>query len=124
MGITDEQAAALVRSDKIDILVDLAGHTAGNRMLLFARKPAPVQVSWIGYPNTTGLPTVDYRIVDNYTDPPGMTDPFYTEKLIRMPESFLCYQPEKDCPEIDPSSVPEIRACNIRFFQYHIEGNP
>jgi protein O-GlcNAc transferase len=98
----DEQVAALIRNEGIDILIDLAGHTGHNRMLLFARKPAPVQVSWLGYPNTTGMKTVDSRIIDGYTDPPGLTDPFYTEKLIRMPKSFLCYQPEQESPEPGP----------------------
>jgi protein O-GlcNAc transferase len=99
-GMPDGQAAELIRKDGIDILVDLAGHTGYNRMLLFARKPAPLQVSWLGYPNTTGLKTIDYRIVDGYTDPPGLTDPFYTEQLVRMPESFLCYMPDSDSPEV------------------------
>jgi protein O-GlcNAc transferase len=118
VGMTDEQAAALVRSDKIDILVDLAGHTSCNRMLLFARKPAPVQASWLGYPNTTGLPTMDYRIVDNYTDPPGMTDPFYTEKLMRMSETFLCYHPEKDSPEVGP--LPALRSGHVTLGSFNI----
>jgi predicted O-linked N-acetylglucosamine transferase (SPINDLY family) len=118
VGMTDAQIAALVRSDRIDILVDLAGHTGYNRMLLFARKPAPVQVSWLGYPNTTGLKAVDYRIVDGYTDPPGLTDPFYTEKLTRMPESFLCYQPEQDSPEIGP--LPSLQAGHITFGSFNI----
>ncbi len=99
-GMSDELAADLIRKDGIDILMDLAGHTGYNRMLLFARKPAPVQVSWLGYPNTTGLSTIDYRIVDGYTDPPGLTDPFYTEQLVRMPESFLCYLPDNNSPEV------------------------
>jgi protein O-GlcNAc transferase len=118
VGKTDEQAAGLVRSDKIDILVDLAGHTGNNRMLLFARKPAPVQISWLGYPNTTGLAAVDYRIVDNYTDPPGLTDQYYTEKLLRMPECFLCYQPEQDSPEIGPP--PSQQKGSITFGSFNI----
>ena len=100
VGMSDEDVSELIRKDKIDILVDLAGHTAGNRILLFARKPAPVQVSWIGYLATTGLSTMDYKIVDDYTDPTGKTEQFYTEKLIRLPESFLCYLPDKDSPEV------------------------
>ena len=99
-GMPDQEVADLIRSDGIDILVDLAGHTAHNRLLVFARKPAPVQVTWIGYPATTGLSSVDYKIVDSQTDPPGLTEQFYTEKLIRMPESFLCYLPEKESPDV------------------------
>src|SRR5262249_43590544 len=85
-GLSDAQAAELIRGDGIDILVDLSGHTAGNRMLVFARKPAPVQVTHFGYPNTTGLTTIDYRITDAHADPPGMTEAYYTEELIRLPE--------------------------------------
>jgi protein O-GlcNAc transferase len=112
-GIPDDKVAELMRKDGIDILVDLAGHTAHNRLLLFARKPAPVQVSWIGYPATTGLSSMDYKIVDKYTDPPGMTEQFYTEELIRMPESFLCYLPEKDSPEV--SALPALASGHITF---------
>jgi protein O-GlcNAc transferase len=100
VGMSDENVAKLIRDDKIDILIDLSGHTADNRMLLFARKPAPVQVSWIGYPATTGLSNMDYRIVDSYTDPPGITEQFYTEKLLRLPDSFLCYRPPDESPQI------------------------
>ena len=100
VGMPDPQVAGMIRKDCIDILVDLAGHTGPTRILLFARKPAPVQVSWIGYPNTTGFTTMDYKIVDRITDPQGMTEQFYSEKLIRMPESFLCYLPDRDSPEI------------------------
>jgi predicted O-linked N-acetylglucosamine transferase (SPINDLY family) len=86
-------------------------------MLLFARKPAPVQVSWIGYPVTTGLATIDYKIVDNYTDPPGMTEQFYTEQLIRMPESFLCYLPYEDSPDI--STLPALSSGCITFGSFN-----
>lgn len=104
-GLPDEKVLSLIRQDNIDILVDLAGHTGYNRMILFAQKAAPVQVTWIGYPATTGLSAMDYKIVDAYTDPPGMTESYYTEKLIRMPESFLCYLPPKDSPEAgDPAA--------------------
>lgn len=96
-----EKVSEIIRNDRIDILVDLSGHTAGNRMLLFAGRPAPVQVTWIGYPATTGLSSMDYKVVDWFTDPPGMTEHFHTEKLVRMPETFLCYLPERDAPAVN-----------------------
>jgi predicted O-linked N-acetylglucosamine transferase (SPINDLY family) len=117
-GLSDEQAAELIRNDRIDILIDLAGHTGYNRMLLFARKPAPIQVSWLGYPNTTGLVTIDYRIVDLYSDPLGMTDPYYTEKLIRIPDSFLCYMPDLESPEF--GDLPALRNEHITFSSFNI----
>jgi protein O-GlcNAc transferase len=116
-GVSDQKVAELVQKDAIDILIDLAGHTGYNRMLVFARKPAPIQVSWLGYPNTTGLSTIDYRIVDSYTDPPGLTDPFYTEELIRMPDSFLCYQPDADSPDVGP--LPATANGNITFGSFN-----
>jgi predicted O-linked N-acetylglucosamine transferase (SPINDLY family) len=96
------QVLTLIQHDQIDILVDLAGHTAMNRLPLFAERAAPVQVSWIGYPNTTGLQEMDYRISDAWADPPGMTDQMHTEELIRLPDSFLCYRPGGDFPDVGP----------------------
>jgi predicted O-linked N-acetylglucosamine transferase (SPINDLY family) len=116
-GMPDEQVAEMIRKDGIDILIDLAGHTGDNRMLLFARKPAPVQTSWLGYPNTTGLKAVDYRIVDGYTDPPGLTDPFYTEELIRLPHSFLSYLPDNNSPAI--GNLPVADAGHITFGSFN-----
>jgi protein O-GlcNAc transferase len=117
IGRPDEMVFELIQKDGIDILVDLAGHTAHNRLLLFAKKPAPVQVSWIGYPATTGLSSLDYKIVDKYTDPPGMTEQYYTEELIRMPESFLCYSAEKDAPGAD--KLPALASCHITFGSFN-----
>lgn len=116
VGMSDIQAADLICHDGIDILVDLAGLTS-PRVLLFARKPAPVQATWIGYPATTGLSAMDYKIVDNCTDPPGMPDQFYTEKLIRMPESFLCYLPDRESPEIGP--LPALTSGHITFGSFN-----
>jgi len=116
-GMSDEKVAEQIRKDQIDILVDLTGHTARNRLLLFARKPAPVQVSWIGYPATTGLPTIDYKIVDQQTDPPGTTEQFYTEKLFRMPDSFVCYLPDRDSPQSGP--LPVTSAGYITFSSFN-----
>ena len=81
VGLSDEQMADMIRQDKIDILVDLAGHTAGGRLLVFARKPAPVQVTRQGYPNTTGLTTIDYRMTDAHADPPGLSDTLHSEQI-------------------------------------------
>lgn len=112
-GMSDENAAEMIRKDTIDILVDLSGHTANNRILLFARKPAPVQISWLGYPATTGLSSIDYRIVDAYTDPVGMADRLSSEELIRAPGCFLCYLPDKDSPGVN--TLPALSAGHITF---------
>jgi len=91
--LDDAAAAALVERDRVDLLVDLAGHTAGGRPLLFARRPAPVQVTWLGYPDTTGMPAVDGRLTDAVADPPGGTDGWHAERLVRLPRGFLAFQP-------------------------------
>jgi protein O-GlcNAc transferase len=91
MGVSAAQAAAMVRADQIDLLIDLSGHTADNRLDIFALKPAPVQVAHAGYPDTTGLTVIDYRLMDPYTDPPGRTERFHTEKIVRLPEAHWCY---------------------------------
>jgi protein O-GlcNAc transferase len=124
VGVSDEKVAELIRTDGIDILVDLAGHTGHNRLLVFARRPAPVQVSWIGYPNTTGLSMIDYRVVDDYTDPPGLTDAFSSEELIRMPDSFLCYLPDKDRPAVRDLPATESGYVTFGSFNYFPKVSP
>jgi len=111
--VDDDWAADRLRADRIDILVDLAGHTGEGRALLFARKPAPVQVTWLGYPNTTGLAAVDYRLTDAVADPEGSTDRFYVEKLVRLGNGFLCYGPPSESPEI--GELPLLRAGHVTF---------
>ncbi len=99
-GLSDELTAQQIRADQIDILIDLNGHTAKNRLLVFTLRPAPVQVTWLGYPNTTGLSAMNYRITDQFADPVGMTEHLHSEKLIRLPDCFSCYQPYMDAPEV------------------------
>ncbi len=113
-GMGDEEVAALVRADQIDVLVDLAMHLNGNRMLMFARKPAPVQVTWLAYPGTTGMPAIDYRISDLHLDPVGENDAWYTEKTVRLPDTFWCYQAMGGEPEVNALPAAENRASGNR----------
>jgi len=106
-ALNDEQAAQMIRDDNIDILVDLSGHTLNNRLMVFARKPAPVQVTWIGYPGTTGLSAMDYRITDSRADPPGQSDTEHVEKLVRMEPCFLCFEPLAEVPVTATAPVRE-----------------
>lgn len=112
-----EEVAELVQNDKIDILIDLAGHTSNNRMPLFARKPAPVQVTWLGYPDTTGLTTMDYRITDWYADPAGDADKLSAEELVRLPQCFLSYRPPEESPEI--GELPALKNGYITFGSFN-----
>jgi protein O-GlcNAc transferase len=136
-GMSDEQVAALVREDRIDILVDLGMHASGSRLLVFARKPAPVQVTYLAYCGTTGLGAIDYRLTDPYLDPPsasssqvhspssgqahspssgqapGPSDEDYSERSIRLPATYWCYQPPDGAG--DPGPVPAQAAGIITF---------
>ncbi|MCU1376861.1 MAG: repeat-containing protein [Actinomycetia bacterium] len=98
-GMTDDALARLIAADRIDVLVDLAGHTSLGRLPVFARKPAPVQLTWLGYPDTTGVSAMDYRVTDTVADPPG-AEATHTERLLRMPGVFVCYQPPSDAPAV------------------------
>ena len=104
-GRSDDFVADLVRQDSIDILVDLTGHTDNHRLLMFARKPAPVQVTWNGYANTTGMSAMDYRITDAYADPPGTTEHLHSEKLVRLPEIYMTFSPPRESPPVGPPPV-------------------
>jgi predicted O-linked N-acetylglucosamine transferase (SPINDLY family) len=119
-SLDDRKFAQRVYDDRIDILIDLSGHTGRNRLVAFAYKPAPMQVTWLGHPNTTGLRTIDYRITDAVCDPQGM-DYRYSEKLLRLPEVFCCYRPMIRRPEARESAeyavkpTPALRKGHITF---------
>lgn len=98
--LSDEQFCEQIRTDQIDILIDLSGHTAGNRLLAFARKPAPIQITWLGYFGTTGLSAMDYRFTDVYMDPPGFADEIHSEKLLRLPH-FSPFKPHANSPAVN-----------------------
>ncbi len=97
---SESELAARARADRIDILVDLAGHTGKSRLGAFALRAAPLQLTYLGYPNTTGLRAIEGRITDARADPPGEADALHAERLIRVPGSFLCYRPRRDAPEV------------------------
>jgi protein O-GlcNAc transferase len=101
-NLSDLEAVELIRRDEIDILVDLAGHSRGYRLLTFAYKPAPVQVTYLGYLNTSGMRSIDYRITDAYADPPGIADTYHVERLLRLPHSQWCYRPPAEMPVQNP----------------------
>ncbi len=115
-GMTDDQVAAKIQQDEIDILVDLAGHTANNRLLVLARKPAPIQASYLGYPNTTGLQTVDYLIADKYVCPKS-AERYYTESVVKLPRYVFCYTPHEFAPEVAPA--PHLKNAYITFGCYN-----
>jgi predicted O-linked N-acetylglucosamine transferase (SPINDLY family) len=98
--LSDDEAADMIERDGIDVLIDLAGHTANNRVLVLARKPAPVQMLWLGYPATTGMKAMDYRITDACIEPPGLTEHLNVESLWRLPHVFTCYQPHEKSPSV------------------------
>ncbi len=104
-GVPTGDAAALIAKDRIDILVDCAGHTKNHRLGVLAMKPAPLQVTWLGYPHGTGLPTVDSRFTDEIADPPGMTESHYVEELVRLPEGTFCYRAPDTAPEPSPGPL-------------------
>jgi protein O-GlcNAc transferase len=112
-GAGDAQIAELIREDKIDILVDLTMHMAGSHLLVFARKPAPIQFCWLAYPGTTGLTAIDYRLTDPQLDPPGMFDRYYSEESIRLADTFWCYDPLAAEPQVN--ALPALKSANVTF---------
>ncbi len=115
-GLDDETVAEQIAADRVDILIDLAGHTAGNRLKLFARRAAPVQVSWLGYSATTGVPAMDAVLMDPYTAPPGVEEHF-TEQLVRLDGLRFCYIPPSYAPVVSPA--PALRNERITFGSFN-----
>jgi predicted O-linked N-acetylglucosamine transferase (SPINDLY family) len=117
-GYDDQSLENLIRGDEIDILVDLSGYTANSRVQLFARKPAPVQITWLGYPNTTGLRRIDYRLTDAIADPEDSgADNQYSEQLYRLPKNFSVYQPPDPCPNV--ADLPCTRSGVVTFGSFN-----
>jgi len=116
VSLSDDRAAQRVREDQIDILVDLSGHGANNRLLMFARKPAPVQITYLGLVGTTGLATMDYRLTDSFVDP-SEGESFGTERLIRMPDTAWCFAPLSGRPPI--SQLPAVTNGYVTFGSFN-----
>ncbi len=112
LGMNDQRLAEQIREDRIDILFDLAGHTAHNRLLVFARKPAPIQITWIGYMCTTGLGAMDYLLTDRY-EVPESAEGYYRERILRMPDGHICYDPPSYAPAV--SVLPALAAGHVTF---------
>jgi predicted O-linked N-acetylglucosamine transferase (SPINDLY family) len=112
-GLSDEKLAERVRADGIDILVDLVAHMVNSRLLAFARKPAPVQVTYLAYCSTTGLRAMDYRLTDPFLDPPGRPLPWYSEESVWLPETYWCYRPVRELAP--PGPPPALAAGHVTF---------
>ncbi len=117
LGLPDVQVAQRIWQDQIDILIDLTGHTNGNRLGALTHKPAPVQVTYLGYPNTTGVTQIDYRLTDSFADPPGESDTLSVEKLIRLDPCAWCFRPHPRAPEA--SALPSDSKNHVAFGSFN-----
>ena len=111
-ALDDDSLADLIASEEIDILFDMSGHTSGHRLGVFARRPAPLQMSWIGYVGTTGLPNMDYLISDHHQSPEG-SDQTYCETALQLPDGYACYRPPEDTPDVAP--LPALKNGYVSF---------
>lgn len=115
-ALDDAALAARVRAERVDILIDLAGHTAGNRLLAFARKPAPVQMTWAGYVGTTGLAAIDWLIADRFHVPEGWEGDI-VERVLRLPDGYVCYAPPDYAPAV--TALPAASRGHVTFAGFH-----
>lgn len=116
-ALDDDELADQILADGVDILVDCSGHTKGHRLQVFQAKPAPVQVTWLGYPSTTGLTAIDYRLSDGFADPPGESDGLHSEQVVRLPQGYHSFRPLVHTPE--PALPPVTKSGTITFGAFH-----
>ena len=121
--LSEEALAEQIRADAIDLLIDVSGHTGGNRLLTFARRPAPVQLTWMAYVGTTGLAAMDYLIADRFHVPVG-SEKHYAEKVLRLPEDYLCYEPPPYCRRSRSLAGPGRGTGDVRCFSQHGQDHP
>lgn len=112
IDLSNSELAEKIYDDQIDILIDLAGHSSGNRLSTFAEKPAPIQCTWLGFAGTTGLKNIDYRLTDKITEPPELQQ-YSSEKLLYLPDGFHCYRPQYEFPEV--ASAPYLKNGYVTF---------
>lgn len=115
-ALGDDELARRIREDRIQILFDLAGHTAQNRLLTFARRPAPIQITWIGYEGSTGLSAIDYLLADRHLVPPD-AERYYSERVLRLPDSYVCYEPPAEAPPVSP--LPALGSGRVTFGSFN-----